>query len=83
MLLLAGSAIMLRHYSRKIGRVKFLALVLLPSFYSVSILVDRLGFYAPQSETELFYYYVYSSLSGVSSSEIDSVILTISMFFTR
>jgi len=64
-LLLAGSAIMLRHYSEKIGPTKFWILVLIPSLYSVSILVDRLGLYEPQSETELFYYYVYSSLSGV------------------
>jgi hypothetical protein len=64
-LLLGGSAIMLRHYSAKIGQAKFWILVLLPSLYSISILVDRLGIYVPQTQTELFNYYVYSSLSGV------------------
>ena len=64
-LLLAASAIMLRHYTRKIGQAKFWTLVLLPSIYSITILVDRLGFYSPESESELFNYYVYSSLNGV------------------
>lgn len=64
-LLLGGSAIMLRHYSRKIGQAKFWMLVLLPSLYAMTILLDRLGIYEPGSETELFYYYVYSASSGV------------------
>jgi len=65
LLLLVGSAIMLRHYSSKIGRTKFWILVLLPSLYYVTILLDTLGIYAPQSETDLFNYYVYSSLNGI------------------
>jgi hypothetical protein len=64
-LLLAGSAIMLRHYSAKIGRTKFWVLVLLPSVYYVSILVDELGIYVPESDAELFNYYVFSSLNGI------------------
>ena len=64
-LLLSGSALMLRHYSGKIGQAKFWTLILLPSLYAVSILLDRLGIYVPESETALFNYYVYSSLSGV------------------
>ena len=56
---------MLRHYSSKIGRTKFWILVLLPSLYYVTILLDTLGIYAPQSETDLFNYYVYSSLNGI------------------
>jgi hypothetical protein len=56
---------MLRHYSGKIGQAKFWTLVLLPSLYAISILLDRLGIYVPESETALFNYYVYSSLSGV------------------
>jgi hypothetical protein len=64
-LLLAGSAIMLRHYSAKIGRTKFWVLVLLPSVYYVSILVDELGIYVPKTDAELFNFYVFSSLNGI------------------
>ena len=64
-LLLAGSAIMLRHYSARIGRLKFWILVLVPSIYYITILLDALGLYIPESETELFNYYVYASLNGV------------------
>lgn len=64
-LLLAGSAIMLRHYSARIGRVRFWILVLIPSVYYSSILLDALGIYNPESEGELFNYYVYASLNGI------------------
>jgi len=64
-MLLAGSAIMLRHYSAKIGRIKFWIMVLVPSIYYISILLDALGIYVPESETELFNYYVYASLNGI------------------
>jgi hypothetical protein len=65
LLLLVGSAIMLSHYSNKVGRAKFWTLVLLPSLYYVTILLDTLGIYTPESETDLFNYYVYSSLNGI------------------
>ena len=64
-LLLAGSAVMLRHYSSRIGRLKFWILVLIPSVYYISILLDALGIYNPESEAELFNYYVYASLNGI------------------
>ena len=64
-LLLAGSAIMLRHYSARIGRVKFWILVIVPSVYYGSILLDALGIYTPESEGELFNYYIYASLNGI------------------
>jgi hypothetical protein len=65
LLLLVGSAIMLRHYSSKIGRAKFWTLVLLPSLYYVITLSNSLGIYAPESKTDLFNYYVFSSLNGI------------------
>ena len=64
-MLLAGSAIMLRHYSARIGRIKFWIMVLVPSIYYISILLDALGIYVPESEAELFNYYIYGSLNGI------------------
>ena len=64
-LLLGGSVLMLRHYSGKIGQARFWVLVLIPSLYAMSILLDRLGIYTPESEGEQFYYYIYTALSGV------------------
>jgi hypothetical protein len=64
-MLLAGSTIMLRHYSARIGRIKFWILVLVPSIYYVSIILDTLGIYIPESDAELFNYYVYASLNGI------------------
>ena len=64
-MLLAGSAIMLRHYSARLGRIKFWIMVLVPSIYYISILLDALGIYVPESEGELFNYYIYASLNGI------------------
>lgn len=64
-MLLAGSAMMLRHYSARLGRIKFWIMVLVPSIYYISILLDALGIYVPESDAELFNYYVYASLNGV------------------
>jgi hypothetical protein len=65
LLFLAGSAMMLHHYAGKIGRVKFWTLILLPSVYYSSILVDTFGLYVPESDTDFFNYYLYVSLNGV------------------
>jgi hypothetical protein len=64
-LLIVGSAIMLRHYSVKTGPVKFWILILLPLVYFTSTLVDTSGVYIPKSDTEKFNYYVYASLVGI------------------
>ena len=65
LLFLAGSATMLHHYASKIGRAKFWTLILLPSVYYSSTLVDIFGLYVPESDTDFFNYYLYASLNGV------------------
>jgi hypothetical protein len=65
LLFLAGSAMMLRHYASKIGRVKFWTLILLPTVYYSNTLVDSFGLYVPELDTDFFNYYVYVSLNGV------------------
>ncbi|MFZ0554700.1 MAG: hypothetical protein WAM26_05355 [Nitrososphaeraceae archaeon] len=64
-LFLAGSAMILHHYASKIGRVKFWTLILLPTVYYSSTLVDTFGLYVPESDADFFNYYVYVSLNGV------------------
>lgn len=65
LLFLAGSATLLHHYARKIGRIKFWTLILLPTVYYSSTLADTLGLFVPESDTDFFNYYVYVSLNGV------------------
>ena len=64
-LLVAGSATLLHHYASKIGRVRFWTLLLLPLVYYLSTLVDTLGIYVPESDSDFFNYYLYVSLTGV------------------
>jgi hypothetical protein len=61
-----GSATMLHHYARKMGRIKFWVLLLLPLVFYVGNLVDIIGLYVPQTDDEFFYYYLYSSLRAVA-----------------
>ena len=65
LLFLAGSAMILHHYAGKIGRIKFWALILLPTVYYSSTLVDTFGLYIPETDTDFFNYYLYVSLNGV------------------
>jgi hypothetical protein len=65
LLLVVGSATLLHHYAAKIGRIKFWTLLLLPLVYYVSTLIDTLGLYVPESDTDFFNYYLYVSLNGV------------------
>lgn len=65
LLFIGGSAIMLHHYSKNLGTLKFWTLVLLPSAYLLGTLVDVLGIYVPETDTELFNYYLYYSFNGV------------------
>jgi hypothetical protein len=60
-----GSATMLHHYARKMGRLKFWALILLPLVYYLGSLVDVIGLYVPETDQEFFYYYLYSSTTSI------------------
>ena len=61
-----GSATMLHHYASKMGRLKFWILLLLPLVYYASTLIDIVEIYVPQSDQEIFNYYLYASLIGVA-----------------
>ncbi len=56
---------MLHHYARKMGRLRFWVLNLLPLVYYIGNLVEVIGLYVPETDDEFFYYYLYSSLRAV------------------
>jgi hypothetical protein len=60
-----GSATMLHHYAKKMGRLKFWVLILLPLVYYTGNLVDNAGLYVPETDEEFFYYYLYSSTTSI------------------
>jgi hypothetical protein len=57
---------LLYNYVNKFGRVKFWVLVLLPLLYNLSTLIKTLGIYTPQTDSEQFIFYVYSSLNSTA-----------------
>lgn len=62
-LLVAATAILLHHYSRRLGKVKFWILVTLPLVYNISTLLETAGLYTPTTDTEWFYWWLYVSLN--------------------
>jgi hypothetical protein len=62
-ILMAGTALLLRHYSKKIGRLKFWLVVSLPILYKVSSSLENFGLITLETDAELFYYWLISSLS--------------------
>jgi hypothetical protein len=65
-LVLSATALLLRHYSEKIGKVKFWVIILLPLLYQLTLIIDETGIYVPETDTELFYYYLFVSLNSTA-----------------
>jgi hypothetical protein len=62
-ILMAGTALLLHHYSKKIGRIKFWLIVSLPILYKISTSLENFGLITLETETEMFYYWLLTSLS--------------------
>jgi hypothetical protein len=65
-LLILGTAILLFHYSKKIGQVKFWVIILLPLVYFISSSVENLKIYAPTTDAQWFNWYLFSSLNSTA-----------------
>lgn len=65
-LVLAATALLLYNYSNRLGRVKYWTLILLPLVYYLSTLLDTLGVYNPETDSELLYWYLYQSLNSTA-----------------
>jgi hypothetical protein len=62
-ILMAGTALLLHHYSKNIGRVKFWLVISLPILYKVSTSLENFGLITLETDAELFYYWLITSLS--------------------
>jgi hypothetical protein len=60
---MAGTALLLHHYSKNIGRVKFWLLIFLPILYKVSTSLENFGLITLETDAEAFYYWLITSLS--------------------
>ena len=62
-LIWAATALLLLHYRKRIGLVKFWIIIMLPLIYYLGTFIDIIGLYNPQTDSESFYYYLYISLN--------------------
>jgi hypothetical protein len=65
-ILMAGTALLLHHYSRNIGRIKFWIIISLPILYKVSTSLENFGLITLETDTAAFYYWLITSLSTSS-----------------
>lgn len=61
-----ATAFLLYHYSKKIGKTKYLLLVGIPLIYFLGTFMDDFSLYKPHSNEEWFYWYLYASLNSTA-----------------
>ena len=65
-LIWGANALLLLHYRKRLGLVKFWLIISLPLVYYLSTFVEIIGLYEPQSDSEFFFYYLYISLNSTA-----------------
>lgn len=65
-LLISATAILLHHYSKRLGKVRFWIIVTLPLLYNASTILETIGVYTPVTDTEWFYWWLYMSLNATA-----------------
>ena len=61
-----ASALLLLHYRKRVGLVKFWLIISLPLIYYLGSIVEVVGIYEPQSDTEFYFFYLYISLYSIA-----------------
>jgi hypothetical protein len=62
----AATSLLLLHYRKRLGLLKFWIIISLPLVYYLGTLVDIVGVYEPKSDSERFYYYLYTSFNSTA-----------------
>ena len=65
-LIWGATALLLLHYRKKLGLVKFWIMISLPLVYYLGTFIDIIGLYDPQSEPDSFFFYLYLSLNSTA-----------------
>jgi hypothetical protein len=65
-LIWGATALLLLHYRKKLGLVKFWIMISLPLVYYLGTFIDITGIYNPQSDPDSFFYYLYLSLNSTA-----------------
>ena len=65
-LIWGATALLLLHYRKKLGLVKFWIMISLPLVYYLGTFIDITGIYDPQSDPDSFFYYLYLSLNSTA-----------------
>jgi len=65
-LIWAATSLLLLHYRKRLGLVKFWLIITLPLIYYLGTFVDLAGIYEPKSDSEQYYYFLYMSLNSTA-----------------
>ncbi|MGH9976879.1 MAG: hypothetical protein ACRD8Z_13750, partial [Nitrososphaeraceae archaeon] len=66
LLIWGANALLLLHYRKRLGLVKFWIIISLPLVYYLGTFVEIIGLYEPQSDSEFFFFYLYISLNSTA-----------------
>jgi len=61
-----ATLVLLYHYRHREGRTKYWLIMGLPLVYYLSTSIDTIGFYIPKTESEEFFFYMYTSLNSTA-----------------
>ena len=61
-----ATAILLKSYSQRLGKTKYWIIISLPLIYLLTTFIEFFGLYAPSSDSELFFFYLYASLNSTA-----------------
>jgi hypothetical protein len=61
-----STALLLRHYSQRIGKAKYWILISLPLVYFLGSFIEFFNLYNPETDSEWFYYYLSISLNSTA-----------------
>jgi hypothetical protein len=65
-LIWGATALLLLHYRKKLGLVKFWIMISLPLVYYLGTFIDVTGLYDPKSDPDSFFFYMYLSLNSTA-----------------
>ena len=65
-LLICATGFLLRHYFKKLGKLKFWIVISLPLLYYLSTFIETFGLYTPSTDLEWLYWWLYISLNSTA-----------------
>lgn len=68
-----ATLLLLYHYLQRLGHIKYWVIISLPLVYYLSTSIDTTGLYIPETESDQFFFYLYTSLNSTAGGVLFGV----------